>query len=179
MDREKLVQLIFLANRAKNIKIYTLANAIMALLLHAFLNGEAVRDFSHIEWETQDQEGFWGNNEVYYDLIVIEVDDLDGESRGLCIPLPMISLASFFRLAKVARVVTRKEHCRQTRPAEEAEATGLWQEFWALVTPIDKEFVETKVREHLNFEDEQSDAWECLGAITGEDTPVTSETSRW
>lgn len=123
--RKSLVGLVDLANRAKDVSQYALANAIMAFLIELFLGMADVRRLTRVLWETEDGGGAI-DNEAYYDLIVVQV------MRGgpsLCIPLPLVSRAAIERLAKVARICDRKEHNRRTREVEAGEVTTLWLEF--------------------------------------------------
>ena len=143
----KLEKIFQLANQAKNITMYDIANAIFAYLLQEWIDnagdkhheggyvryiedGEALRCFI----ETEDQEGV-DPKEVYYDLISFaRVTAQKNWGVGyLCIPVPLLTPNSSFSVAKAAPTFCRGEHNREILEEDEEEKELLIHQLLTLV----------------------------------------------
>ena len=133
MKVKKYDELIVLANRAKNVRLYDMANIIFAILLSAAFRQSQHETELWLEWETQDEEGC-GPEEVYYDLLDVCCWDIHQARRSLCIPVPLLRNFSALAALKRATIVPREEHGRVTSEASEEQIAELWVELGQLVT---------------------------------------------
>jgi len=157
---QKVTKLIELANNAKNIRLFTLANAVFAVLLEWGLNSRrgSFEEFNgiHLSIETQDRDGS-SQREVYYDLLRVDMvfgsfNSCD-DAPSLCIPVPLVHSFSMISAMKSKRCVpiSRGTHNRNHRAPKSLEAKYLWRTLFDLV---DRGEVEQASREHLNEPEE-------------------------
>lgn len=160
------VELIKLANRAKTVNEYDLANAIFSVLLDKFFGlSEEEReatDVPPVAWLSWEETQGDGLTEVYYDLLVIEAAEFSEESDGyklhaLNIPVPMVNFYAAITAMKAARITERAEHGRENQEPEDGEIENLWQSFFSIV---DKSIVENAMNEVLD-----SDECEAVAAV--------------
>lgn len=175
------VELIKLANRAKTVNEYDLANAAFSVLLDKYFglpeeDREAtdVPPVAWLTWETQDEMGDWPA-EVYYDLLVIEAAEYFEESGGykihaLNIPVPMLNFYSAITAMKAASITERSEHGRKNQEPEDGEIENLWQSFFSIV---DNSIVEDAMNEVLDV-DECELVFERVSKRLGNDVAATS-----
>jgi len=140
-----------LADKAKNIGEYQIANLIFVFLLDLWLQGTnneengspELRDIQgwdgslRASLETQDPLGGCVS-EVYYDLLVLELgDDTVGE-HSINIPIPLLTAGAAFTALKSAEIVDRREHNREVRDPSEEESYDLFRAFYDLIPNGDK-----------------------------------------
>jgi len=127
----KGLELIKIAEDAKDIGEYVIANAAVAVVLsdhftarNAAALGEAVQDGVTLFWVTDDPDGDFVD-EVYYDLLGVAIKT-DDERRGTCIPVPLLGLNAAITAKKSARSCVREVHDRDVREPNTGEADALW-----------------------------------------------------
>jgi len=121
MRKNKITELIKIANRAKSIGggDYTLPNDIFASLLEYYFSCYPDSEMS-LFLETDDPKclDWWAN--TYYDLFTLQ---FAGES--ICLPLPKLKPLALGAAMKMAIVIKRQKHNRNTEDADPQEITKL------------------------------------------------------
>ncbi|GAA6622756.1 hypothetical protein [Scytonema sp. NUACC26] len=120
---EKISAFINLGNRAKDIKWYALSNACFVQILSLLSDvTDEINDTVFLTVESQE----WGydHNQAYYDLALVATRD-----ESLCIPVPLLSKNAAFSFMKVATLVYREEHKRETEWGVAADYQQLLDEF--------------------------------------------------
>ncbi len=126
MTTAQIESMMGIADNAKAIGYYPIANAITAVLLDECLGSRRYPQEDDpsppitIEWETQDEDG-WYPHEVYYDLVVLRHGD-----KSLCIPVPLLNSFVAITALKAATRRDRAEHRREVEEPREGEVAGLW-----------------------------------------------------
>lgn len=177
MDKNTQMEKLFtLANEAKDVREYALANTIFAFLISESTQLEGswmtFEDPFRLQWETADEEGRTPS-EVYYDLVGLEFGE-----HYLCLPAPLLKRDVAISVLKRAEIVERDRHERSTRKIVEGELELLWKEFedllrlQLLIAPIavrsfleNSEEVEARLREMTGITKLESD--ERQGALAG------------
>lgn len=143
MSNTKFINLTKLANQAKSVGEYRIANWIFAYLLEEYFrlpedekNGtEDGPPPLWLEWETSDEYGEYPP-EVYYDLLVIVCPESFENGyllHHLNIPVPLLNHFSALTALKCAAVVDREEHGREIREPSETEIADLWSRLFEMV----------------------------------------------
>ena len=105
-----------LANDAKNIKEYTVANIIFALLTNS-RESSYFKGLLSIEYETD-------GGDTYYDLFVLR---LKRSKLSICIPVPLMRVMPACALLQKAKIVYRREHNREViEDATISDNNQLW-----------------------------------------------------
>lgn len=142
-------ELVKLANRAKTINEYDLANAAFAVLLDKYLSlpedDRGVQDLSEVFyappvawllWETRDDLGRFPG-EAFYDLLVVETASEDSGRwylHSLNIPVPMLnSYVAITAMKAASRFTERVEHNREHARPDPDEVEALWESFFSIV----------------------------------------------
>lgn len=140
LTEERGKEMISVANKAKEIEEYYIANTAMQFLLAAarhpdYLWGGLGQSPIKVVWETNDPEGDYPD-EAYYDLVAVEWD-----AEYLCIPAPLLNPDDLVWIWKVSSVDARGDHKRERREAEDGEADALWAAFLKILAPLEEDIL--------------------------------------
>lgn len=170
MSSYELIDLITLANRAKNIGYNEVANVVFAILTGTFFKGLGYGEPSRlgVSVETQDKRGDMGDNEAFYDLVVIKVKGANGVS--LCIPTPLLdqcTLATYYKYAASrGRFVERQPHDRTRTESSPELRKAITEELMKLLAVEGvREMVDAHLSEEVSFSVKEIVAEELVASI--------------
>ncbi len=165
MNIEWIVALFNLADQAKNVSEYKVANLCFALIFDAILD---CRD-DHalvIEWESDDY------TETYYDIAVVR---LEKKNLSLCIPGPLLNKEAALIAIKLAaskkRLIDRIDHKRKSSPPSDGSSKECWQKLSELTSRQNAVWAAFRVLDVPDPEAESKDR-ELTKAVIEENLPA-------